>query len=67
MFNAIFRRGVQLGNSYVCLSTDEKDENNKGNGDMLIEMDTGNVYFFDADAAEGSKWIMVNLDDGGEG
>ena len=31
-----------------CLSTDQKP-NYCGNGSVLIEMDTGDIYFFDAE------------------
>ena len=27
------------------------------NGSAFIEMDTGKIYFFDADGAVGSEWI----------
>lgn len=35
----------------VCLSTDNKPEQ-AYNGSQLIEMDTGKVYFFDAENGE---------------
>lgn len=35
--------------SGVCLSTDEKPTGNVENGSMLIEMDTGKVWFYDAE------------------
>ena len=41
---------------YYCLSTDTKPTDRIGNGDVLIEMDTGKVYLYDADGAE---WLEV--------
>lgn len=40
---------------FYCLSTDTKPTG-VGNGDVLIEMDTGKVYLYDADGAE---WLEV--------
>ena len=40
---------------YFCLSTDTKPSL-AGNGDALIEMDTGKAYFFDA---ENSMWRTI--------
>lgn len=41
------------GNVYLkqgtCLSTDEKPTGNVENGSRLIEMDTGKIYFYDAE------------------
>lgn len=39
---------------YSCLSTDEKPVSGVGNGSILVEIDTGKVYFFDA---AGSQWV----------
>ncbi len=61
MFNVISKKDVPLNDTYVCLSTDTKDEDGKGNGDMLVEMDTGKVYFFNAEGTAGSKWIEVEV------
>lgn len=33
--------------TYYCLSTDEKPINKVINGAVLIEIDTGNAFFFD--------------------
>lgn len=41
---------------YVCLSTDEKKTEGIANGSVCIEMDTGDVYFFDK---SGSQWIKL--------
>lgn len=41
---------------FYCLSTDTKPTGWCGNGDVLIEMDTGKVYLYDA---EGAEWLEV--------
>lgn len=44
---------------YYCLSTDTKptEENYRiGNGDLLLEIDTGSVFLYDAD---GQEWNQV--------
>lgn len=41
------------GTTYVGLSTDAKPTEDIGNGSAFIEMDTGKVFFFDA---EGGVW-----------
>lgn len=56
MFNLIQEHNVSYGNACVCLSTDEKVEDGFGNGDVLIEMDTGDVYFFNEEGEAESKW-----------
>ena len=61
MFNPIQKKQVPLNDVYVCVSTDTKTETGCGNGDMCVEMDTGKVYFFNADGAAGSKWIEVEV------
>ena len=40
-----------------CLSTDTKPTENIENGSVLIEMDTGTVYFFDL---ENEEWRAFN-------
>lgn len=40
----------------VCLSTDTKPTQNVANGSLLLEMDTGKIYAFDAD---GVQWIEL--------
>lgn len=43
---------------YRGLSSDEKPINNIiGNGSLFIEMDTGNVFFFDK---ENYTWLQFN-------
>lgn len=37
-----------------CLSSDTKPTEGVGNGSVLIEMDTGTIYFFDE---AGGAWI----------
>lgn len=44
---------------FYCLSTDTKPteaDYEIGNGDILLEIDTGNVYLYDAD---GKEWNQV--------
>lgn len=41
---------------WYALSTDTKPTEGVGNGDPLIEIDTGHVFLFDADGAE---WDQV--------
>lgn len=40
--------------NYVCLSTDDKPTR-ATNGSMLIEMDTKDIYIYDADNEEWKK------------
>ena len=39
------------------LSTDSKPTTNIANGSMFVEMDSGKIYFFDA---EGGDWTAFN-------
>ena len=39
----------------VCLSTDTKPTAGVANGDMLLEMDTGDIYCYDADSSAWGK------------
>lgn len=39
----------------LCLSTDEKPLDME-NGSLLLEMDTGKVYFFDKDGTQWLEW-----------
>lgn len=64
MFNAISRKNIEYNDTYVCLSSDTKDETGKGNGDILIEIDTGKVYFFNANGAEGNRWLEFSVGGG---
>lgn len=43
---------------YQCLSTDTKPTIGVGNGSQLIEIDTGNIYLFDA---ENGVWLLFNF------
>ena len=61
MFNPIQKKDVPLNDTYVCLSTDTKVEDDCGNGDMLIEMDTGKVYFFNVEGTAGNRWLEVEV------
>ncbi len=40
----------------VCLSSDAKPTNGVRNGDMMLEMDTGKIYLFDADSSAWMEW-----------
>ena len=40
----------------VCLSSDEKPTEGIKNGSVLLEMDTGDVYFFNKESEE---WISL--------
>lgn len=51
MFNAIRKKNDQYGDVYVCKSTDDKPTTEVGNGDIVIEIDTGKYFIFDADGA----------------
>ena len=62
MFNKIRSKDNQLNDAYVCKSTDTKETDGIGNGDVLTEMDTNKNYMFDKD--EGS-WRKVNTGGGG--
>ena len=41
---------------YYGLSTDTKPTENVGNADLFMEIDTGDVFLFDAD---GNQWDRV--------
>jgi len=41
---------------YYGLSTDTKPTENVGNADLFMEIDTGDVFLFDAD---GNQWCQV--------
>lgn len=47
----------KLGDTYYCKSTDTKPVGCISNGQKLMEIDTGKIYYFDADGAAGSEWI----------
>ena len=40
-----------------CLSTDTKPVGNFVTGSILNEVDTGNVYFYNEEAASGAEWV----------
>lgn len=46
------KNNVLYGYDIRCLSTDTKPTQNIPNGSVLIEMDTGKGYLFDAENAE---------------
>lgn len=55
MFSATeYANKNQSAKDYVCLSTDEKPTTGIVNGSSCIEMDTGDIYFFNA---AGSAWV----------
>lgn len=64
-------RTIGIGISYegkvlktlIGLSTDEKETAGLMNGSQFIEMDTGDVYYFDEESAQ---WILPGETDGGE-
>lgn len=40
----------------VCLSTDTKPTSDIENGSSLIEMDSGKLYFYDAESGDWVEW-----------
>ena len=45
---------------YAGLSTDTKPVEEKiATGSTFLEVDTGDVYFFNEDAAPGSEWVKA--------
>ena len=50
----VYCRVTQDGNTYYGLSTDSKPTGPVMNGRAFVEMDTGKVYFFDADSG---SWL----------
>lgn len=46
----------QTAKDYVCLSTDVKKTEGIANGSSCLEMDTGDIYFFDE---AGEQWIKL--------
>ena len=47
----------KIGDIYYCKAADTKPTGGISNGQELREMDTGKIYYFDADASAGSEWI----------
>lgn len=52
LINTRYRRPVTL----FGLSTDVKPSDNIANGSTFIEMDTGTLYFYDAENQEWLEW-----------
>jgi hypothetical protein len=44
-------------NEFAGTSLDTKPTNGIGTGSIFIEVDTGKVFFYNADAASGSEWV----------
>ena len=42
--------------TYFGLSTDTKPTESVGNGSAFLEMDTGKIYFFDAENVTWREW-----------
>ena len=51
----------QDGNTYYGLSTDDKPTGTALNGRAFVEMDTGKLYFYDA---ENETWLEWGADNG---
>ena len=47
----------QINGTWYCKSTDTKPTGVAINGQPLVEMDTGKIYFRDAEGESGSEWI----------
>lgn len=57
----------KLGDTYYCKSRDTKPVGGISNGQELREIDTGKIYYFDAEGEPGSEWIeWVPASSGGE-
>ena len=48
---------TKLGDTYYCKHDDTKPVGGISNGQPLVEIDTGKIYFFDAEGESGSEWI----------
>lgn len=66
MISLIAKKNIQYNDVYVCLSTDTKEEEGYGNGDVMLEMDTSKVFMFNEDGSAGSKWIELVIEDESE-
>lgn len=53
LYDKSIQNGKHLAEGF-CLSTDTKPTNQIANGSILVEIDTGNVFFFNEDA---STWV----------
>ena len=54
------RKWLNNGRLYfdgVCLSSDTKPTDNIENGSVLMEMDTGTMYIFDAENSVWRAWV----------
>lgn len=47
----------QIDGTWYCKSTDTKPTKIATNGQPLVEIDTGKIYFFDAEGDPGSEWV----------
>ena len=63
MISLIAKKNIQYNDVYACLSTDTKEEEGYGNGDVMIEMDTSKMFMFNEDGSAGSKWIELVIED----
>lgn len=53
LYNKTIQNGKHLAEGF-CLSTDTKPTYAIANGSILVEIDTGNVFFFNEEA---STWV----------
>lgn len=44
-------------NEFAGTSLDTKPTDGVGTGSIFIEVDTGNVFFYNADGSSDSKWV----------
>ena len=42
----------------LCTSGDTKPTDGVATGSIAVEVDTGNVFFFNEDANEGEEWVQ---------
>lgn len=55
----VLEDGTRYG-EYACLSTDDKPvEIGLATGSLALEVDTGDVYAYDEEGAEGSEWVKI--------
>lgn len=55
-FSASSNKQYEIVHDVRCLSTDIKPTTGMTNGSSCIEIDTGNIYFFDGDS---KTWITI--------
>lgn len=53
LYDKSIQNGKHLAEGF-CLSTDTKPTNQIANGSILVEIDTGTVFFFNEDS---STWV----------